>query len=136
MITAEQYFGSKPHSDEQLAVALNLLGRVNALIEEAVAGGEFSVAIDPDTGTQISGSKGGAGDGGFRLPGASTGAPNSSHKQAMAVDVYDPVGRLDNWITDETLERHGLYREAPAHTFGWCHLSTRCPNSGRRTFTP
>lgn len=136
MITQEQYFGAKPHSPEQDALATALLTRVNILLDDAIGSGAFTLIHDPDTGTQISGSKGGAGDGGFRLPGATTGAPNSSHKQAMAVDVYDPAGKLDAWLTDEKLEVYGLYREAPTATFGWCHLTTRPPHSGKRTFTP
>lgn len=134
MITQTQYFGAKPHTEAQDALATDLLMRVNLLIDEAVDAG-FVRSIDPDTGTEISGSKGGAGDGGFRLPGATTGAPNSSHKEARAVDVFDPAGKLDAWITDEVLEKYGLYRETPGATFGWCHLTTRPPKSGKRTFS-
>ena len=69
---------------------------------------------------------------------------HSSHKEARAVDVYDPSDRLDEWLDtfehgdgDNTrLEQHGLYREAPASTPTWCHLTTRAPHSGRRTFAP
>lgn len=136
MITQAQYFGSKPHTPEQDALATELLTRVNILLDDAIGSGVFTLQNDPDTGTQISGSKGGAGDGGFRLPGATTGAPNSSHKTAQAVDVFDPAGRLDAWLTDEKLTVYGLYREAPASTVGWTHLTTRAPNSGKRTFQP
>ena len=144
MITPEQYFGAKPHDAEQEIMADDLLVRVNALIAEAERSLEFTSAICPNTGTQISGSKGGTGDGGFRLPTATTGSPQSSHKQAKAVDVYDPLDKLDEWLDqfehgvgDNTkLAEHGLYREAPAHTPTWCHLSTRRPGSGRRTFNP
>lgn len=136
MITQEQYFGGKPHTEAEDALATDLLMRVNILIADAVGAGAFTMLNDPDTGSQISGSKGGSGDGGFRLPNATTGAPNSSHKQARAVDVYDPQGKLDAWITDEKLEVYGLYREAPEATFGWVHLTTRPPNSKKRTFTP
>ena len=135
MITVDQYFGAKPHSDEQRAAALHLLGKVNSMMDEAEATGVV-FSIDPDTGTQISGSKGGAGDGGFRLPEATTGSPKSAHKRAMAVDVYDPGGKFDAWINDDMLECYDLYREHPDSTPGWCHLQTRCPLSGRRTFTP
>ena len=134
MITWEQYFGAKPHTDEQGAFATNLLFRVNMLLDEARAAGAYHDAIDPDTGSQISGSRGGAGDGGFRLPTATTGATKSAHKEARAVDVFDPQGHLDAWLTDQTLEKYGLYREAPQSTYGWTHLTTRAPSSGRRTF--
>ena len=143
MISAEQYFGAKPHDAEQEIMADDLLVRVNALLDEAERDG-VTVPVCPNTGTQISGSKGGTGDGGFRLPTATTGSPQSSHKQAKAVDVYDPLDKLDEWLDqfehgvgDNTkLAEHGLYREAPAHTPTWCHLSTRAPRSGRRTFKP
>lgn len=136
MISLLDYFGGKQHSPEQEDAADDLLLRANALIDEAVADGDFKREADPDTGCEISGARGGSGDGGFRLSNAVTGAFNSSHKQAKAVDVYDPYGALDDWITDETLERHGLYREDPKDTPGWTHLTTRPPKSGKRTFIP
>ena len=143
MITSNQYFGPKPHSPEQADAADDLLTRVNALIDQAVYQGAFSRNVDPDTGSEISGSKGGAGDGGFRLPTSTTGSSRSSHKEARAVDVYDHHNRLDEYLdtfdTDEglgnaVLEQFGLYREASAATPGWCHLTTRAPGSGKRTF--
>lgn len=144
MITVQEYFGGKPHGAEHLAAAEDLLARVNALVSEAEAAGSCSPTVCPNTGTEISGSKGGSGDGGFRLPGSKTGAATSSHKEARAVDVYDPQGKLDGWLdrfegeggANSKLEEHGLYREAPIATPGWCHLSTRAPRSGRRTFFP
>ncbi len=144
MITSEQYFQAKPHTQEDDIVADDLLVRVNALCEEAERLGLLALLTCPNTGTQISGSKGGSGDGGFRLATATTGATNSAHKEAMAVDVYDPAGALDEWLDafehgvgDNTmLEQHGLYREAPASTPSWTHLQTRRPRSGRRTFQP
>lgn len=135
MISLDQYFGTKPHTDAQEAAAADLLDRVDALIDDAEKDG-FQRRLDPDTGSEISGSKGGSGDGGFRTPDSKTGAPNSSHKQAMAVDIYDMTNWLDDWLTDEKLTEHGLYREHPDDTPGWCHLTTRAPKSGRRTFKP
>lgn len=144
MITVAEYFGGKGHSDEHQENAENLLASVNGLLVEAEAAGAFTPTIDIDTGTEISGSHGGSGDGGFRLPNAKTGAPNSSHKTAQAVDVYDKDNRLDLWLDtfedgqggNTMLASHGLYREAGAATRGWTHLTTRAPKSGRRTFTP
>lgn len=136
MITIEQYFHGKEHSPDNYADAVDLLQLVNDLIDFAVSQGAFTRCVDVDTGSEVSGSRGGSGDGGFRLADSSTGSPNSSHKQAKAVDVYDPGNRLDDWLTDETLADFGLYREAPDSTPGWCHLSTRAPGSGRRTFNP
>jgi len=136
MITLEQYFGSKPYSRMEESRAVDLLERVNMLIDHAVSEGAFTRQIDPDTGSEISGSKGGSGDGGFRTQDSKTGAPGSAHKLAMAVDVYDPNGELDNWITDKILTVYGLYREHPSATVGWCHLGTKAPRSGKRTFLP
>lgn len=150
MITAAQYFGAKPHTQADEEVAKDLLARVNALIGEAVAAGAFVRVIDPDTGTEISGARGGAGDGGFRVRTSITGRPGSSHKEAKGVDPYDPDSRLDTWLDrfedgnggNSKLEAYGLYREHPDATRGgtpeqdWCHLQTRAPGSGRRTFRP
>lgn len=135
MITIEQYFRGKPHSLEKGLAADDLLKRVNALLAFAATCSAYVWPIDLDTMTQISGSRGGAGDGGFRLPESTTGAAKSSHKEARAVDVFDPHDILDNWLTDAVLAEYGLYREHPKHTHGWCHLTTRAPGSGRRTFT-
>ena len=144
MISAEEYFAGKPHSTEDEIAAADLLVRVNDLLAEAVRLCGFKRPTCPNTGTEISGSKGGAGDGGFRLSTSTTGSAKSSHKEARAVDVYDPGGWLDDWLDDyeigngdnTMLAEHGLYREAPNATEGWCHLSTRAPHSGKRTFQP
>jgi len=143
MISLEQYF-RKPHSAEQTVAAAEVLAKVNALVNEAVESDAVQWREDPDTGCPISGSKGGDGDGGFRTPGTRTGSAGSSHRQAMAVDVYDPGDLLDKWLDqfegvngeNSKLAKYALYREAAAATPGWCHLTTRAPGSGRRTFNP
>ena len=145
-VTLEQYFHDprtgidKPHTLEQRALADELLDRVNALLQAydqwRLSQGLAPAPICPHTGCYISGSPGGAGDGGFRLPSSSTGASTSSHKEARAVDVWDPSGDLDAWANDERLTQYALYREHPDATKGWCHLTTRAPGSGRRTFQP
>lgn len=143
MITIEQYFGAKPHSTKQALAATDLLRLVNMLCDEAEADG-VERQTDPDTGTEISGSKGGNGDGGFRMPGATTGRAMSSHKEGRGVDVFDPVNKLDDWLDlfegsegqNSKLEQCGLYRERPNETPGWSHLTTRAPSSGKRTFIP
>src|SRR3990167_2561276 len=99
-ISLEQYFGAKPHTAEHEAIFADLIERVNNLVEEAIAAGRFTRRIDPDTGTEISGSRGGAGDGGFRLPTSTTGKGLSSHKEAKAVDVYDPDNALDEYLDE------------------------------------
>ena len=136
MILLEQYFGGKPHSTEYAHAAVKLLWHVDCLLIAARIAGFYRDEIDPDTGTCISGSKRGNGDGGFRLQTATTGRPLSKHKLAAAVDVFDPFNQLDGWLTDEILAKHGLYREHPDDTPGWCHLQTIPPGSGKRTFKP
>lgn len=135
MITKEQYFNGKQRTAEQEENAEVLLVRVRAFLYHKATQGNYKYQIDPDTGTTISGSKGGTGGGGFRLP-DEAGAANSAHKQAQAVDVADAGDLLDNSITDEELAQFGLYREHPDDTPNWCHLTTRRPRSKRRTFKP
>jgi hypothetical protein len=122
-----------------------MLERVNKLLITAEQDGQWTRRVCPNTGTEISGSKNGQGDGGFRLGSATTGAAMSSHKEAKAVDVYDPREELDAWISlfdseegrkNSLLEAQGLYREHPDDTHGWCHLTTRAPASGWRTYKP
>ena len=136
MITKAQYFGSKKYTIEHEANADMLLAQVNVLLHQAELAGVYDYEIDKDTNSQISGSKGGAGDGGYRLPDSTTGSPSSSHKEGKGVDVYDPENKLDDWLTDWKLESVGLYREHQDWTPGWCHLTTRAPKSKRRTFIP
>ena len=54
----------------------------------------------------------------------------------LAVDIFDPKNEIDGAITDQLLIAHELYREHPAATKGWCHLTTRAPHSGNRSFLP
>ena len=136
MITLQDYFGDKAHPVEYNLNALTLLYRVNNLIAAFVTDtGEISVN-NPKTKTQISGNKGG--DGGFRLPTSTTGSSKSAHKQGMAVDIYDHGEHLDKWLDEkpDALIKYDLYREASVSTPGWCHLGTRKPLSGKRTFVP
>ena len=134
-ITQEDYFkayrGHDEITDEIRINAAGLLTAVNALLEDAIAQG-WSPMVNPATGTLISGQQ----NGGWRPQACPIGAPNSSHKQGAGVDVADGDGALDRTINDAMLEAHGLYREHPESTPGWCHLTTRAPKSGRRTFFP
>lgn len=144
MMTLSDYFGRKVRTAQDEANAIDLLTRVNGLVAEAENAGAIKPSVDPDTGTPISGSKGGAGDGGFRLSDAQTGRARSSHKAAQGVDKFDPQNQLDIWLNkfedgkggNTKLAQYGLYREHPSATPGWCHLQTRPTKSGRRTFYP
>ena len=144
MITQAQYFGAKPHTAEHVAAATELLFQVNALLTEFQLVTDREPDIDPDTGTEISGAKGGAGDGGFRLPTATTGRKLSTHKRGHGVDHYDPDNGLDEWLDtfeygdgkNSKLEQYGLYREHPSSTPTWCHLQDVPPGSGKQTYNP
>ena len=149
MITISDYFGSRMNHPQagpgMYANADELLGRVNRLLDAAKTAGAYDDEVDPDTGTQVSGSKGGSGDGGWRPSDAMTGAPNSKHKQGKACDVYDVGNKLDDYISmfdtandgNSLLEQMGLWREHPSATAGgWVHLQSVAPGSGKRTFQP
>ena len=136
MIILKDYFNNKI-AEVTPAISLNgldLLYKVNRLLADYVTKGNV-LRVSPKTGCLISGNK--DGDGGMRLQSSKTGSPNSAHKQGMAVDLYDH-GDLDKWIDEnpDVLIKYDLYREASVSTPGWCHLSTRKPMSGKRTFSP
>lgn len=149
MITTRQYFTNpttgegKDHTEQHEINAEILLRRVEQLVEHANTLQRFKRRNDADTGTEISGKVKGTGGGGFRGP-DEEGAEFSNHKQARAVDVFDPGDQLDKWLDEyedgeggnTMLDQYGLYREHPDDTPGWCHLQTRAPGSGRRTFKP
>ena len=140
MITIQQYAGKwldKPEWTKELqANAERLLAKVNEMIEIAKADGT-QFHINPKTGSLISGS----GLGGFRPQDCKIGAPRSSHKQALAIDLYDPVGSIDAWCMEnigygQTLAELGFYLEHPSKTIGWSHWSLQAPRSGNRVFLP
>jgi len=126
-----EWVGHVDATDERVENAEQLLASVNALLLEAEDSG-LIIPLNPRTGSCVSGTE----YGGFRPQSCPQGSEHSSHKEGAGVDVYDPRGMLDVWITDDILEQHGLYREAPSSTSTWCHLTTRAPHSGKRTFYP
>lgn len=136
MITMEEYVG--PHADspdwtlEREDNAADLLLRVNALVEYLTTECGLISQVNPHTGTEVSGET----FGGFRPQDCCQGAPDSSHKTGKGVDKYDPQNSMDDMLNNEILERFDLYREHPNATLGWCHLTTRAPHSGNRTFLP
>lgn len=137
MISLDQYVGphakSKDWTTARQDNALALLSATNKLLRMAEDDG-VKLPINPKTGSQVSGVT----FGGFRPQDCPQGRPESSHKQGQGVDVFDPANALDNWITKkpQVLVECGLYREHPDDTNTWCHLTTRAPGSGRRTFKP
>jgi hypothetical protein len=135
MITIAQYVGvHKSHpawTPVMQTNALVLLSKVNPLLEYLATLGVISPK-NPATGSNVSGVT----YGGWRPPECPQGAPNSSHKLARGVDVFDPSNDVDDTLTDAILERFALYREHPSATNTWCHLTDRAPNSKRRSFYP
>jgi len=133
MITKSDYFIGRAHTNEHDKQAEMLLFSVNNLLADAAKNG-VRLFLNPATGTFISGKT----EGGFRLPDCCQGAQNSSHKEAKGVDVFDPNNELDDWLTrnPSKLVEFNLYREHQSATEKWCHLTTRAPKSGRRTFLP
>lgn len=90
--------------------------------------------INPTTGTSVSGET----LGGFRPQGTAIGAPRSNHKEGLAVDRYDPDGRLDAWCIAnlDVLRQVGIWLEHPDATPGWAHWQVVAPKSGRQVFRP
>lgn len=137
MITLDQYAGKwATHRDwtpERMDNAERLLEACSRLETLAVQDGvEFP--DNPVTRNGISG----ATFGGFRPQDCPIGAPNSSHKEGLAVDRYDPDGEIDTWCLAHqgALAECGIYIEAPSKTRGWSHWTIRAPKSGRTVFLP
>lgn len=137
MITMEQYAGKWGDEFNASVVypvnAQILLNQVNAILDHLESEG-CEVKTNPITGCWV----GGESFGGFRPQSCPIGAPASAHKTGEAIDIYDPLNELDNFITKnpELLVRFGLYREHPDATPHWLHLTTRAPHSGNRSFYP
>jgi hypothetical protein len=136
MITLSDYFGKfNDHPAKTIAHVNNaerLLGKVNEMLTELFKTRNIDLDINPNTKTLIAGQT----YGGWRPPECDIGAPNSAHKTGEAVDIYDADGDIDGAIDDPLLRKYGLYREHPSATRSWCHLTTRAPKSGRRSFYP
>jgi hypothetical protein len=137
MITVEQYVGRWASSPDwtpaRMINAGKLLIAVNAIMAEmALAGVAFKE--NPATGSQVSGQT----YGGFRPQNCPQGAPRSSHKEALACDIYDPAGDIDAHLLKhpDLLIKYGIYIEDPAATVHWSHWSIKPPRSGKHIFTP
>ena len=139
MISRKDYLGTYAGcSDITPAISVNidrLLNKVNALLAY-MQQDKVIVPINMKTRTQISGDL----NGGFRPQDCAIGAPNSNHKQGLAVDLYDPLGKVDEWVTNpnnlKKIQALDLYFEDKSATEGWCHVQIVPPKSGRRWFLP
>jgi uncharacterized protein YcbK (DUF882 family) len=67
-----------------------------------------------------------------------TNAVHSKHLAGAAADIYDPDGKLKEFIMGNlrVLETIGLWAEHPDHTNGWVHVQMMPPKSGKRIFIP
>ena len=137
MISYQEYFGkwlgSPDATEERKTNAVKLLTSVRQLGLLATADGVIFL-VNAATKSRVSGTE----YGGFRPQSCPIGANNSAHKEALAVDIYDPRGDIDNWCFDnqDKLEQCGIYIEAPNKTIGWSHWTIRAPGSGKRVFMP
>ena len=139
MISKKDYLGIYANcADITPTVEANiyrLLSKVNALIQAATLN-KIPTPINIKTRNQISGEA----NGGFRPQDCKVGAPNSLHKQGLAIDLYDPTGALDNWVNEpkqaKLIESLGLYFEHKDYTQGWVHVQLNPPKSGKRFYIP
>ena len=140
MFTIEQYAGkwldSEDWTDQRYANAQKLQEACERLMELAEDAGVV-FETNPATGSIISGQT----LGGFRPQSCAQGAKLSAHKQALAVDLYDPSGEIDSWCVANSyrggaLEQCGIYLEHPSKTIGWSHWSVQAPRSKNRIFMP
>ena len=137
MITLRQYVG--PHSDsvdwnvERMANAERLLSAC-AKLEEMILKDGINLPVNPSTQSGVSGQT----MGGFRPQSCTQGAAKSSHKEGLAVDRYDPYGKIDDWCSSnlDKLVECGIYIEHPSATPGWSHWTIKAPKSGNRVFYP
>lgn len=133
-ITLEDYFGRtskiEEPSDQVVANATSLLGKVNDLFNELVEVYGLHQFAKPETRSGWRPSAYNA-----TVIGA---APNSKHITGNAIDLADNEGELDEFLYARThlLIKHGLYMEHPAATKSWCHLQDIPPRSGNRVFYP
>ena len=137
MITLTEYIG--PHFDscdwtEERQDNANRLLNACADLQTAMQDAGVKFPTNPSTGSGISGLT----FGGFRPQTCTQGAFASSHKLGLAVDRYDPVGAIDDFLLKhpDWLETFGIYIEHPSATVGWSHWSIKPPGSGRHIFLP
>lgn len=137
MITLSQYVGkwdsSPDWTDGRKENAIKLLDAVNKMMDCLSAYG-IEFPVNSSTNSQVSGQT----LGGFRPQNCTIGAPKSSHKEGLAVDIHDPINAIDNWLlqNQDKLDEFGIYIEAPTSTISWSHWSIKPPRSGRHVFQP
>lgn len=63
-------------------------------------------------------------------------AKKSKHMTGNAIDIQELDGSLKKLVTEDLLEKHGLYCEHFDYTKTWIHFQDISPKSGRRFFIP
>lgn len=131
LLTLEDYFGRhsavETPSEEVKANALDLLARVNVMLDRMC---HIEAARSPQVNS------------GWRPAGYNAGVPGaavkSKHITGQAIDLADPDGELDEYLStyQQALIEAGLFMEHPLATKNWCHLQSVPPRSGRRIFYP
>jgi hypothetical protein len=137
LFTEEEYFAVyKDHPDITDGIKNNVrrLHFACDMLSEYVKASGIKFQINPTTKSVIAGVK----NGGFRPQDCTVGAPMSSHKQGLAVDLYDPYEDIDNWCMkhQDILTNCGIYIESPTKTPHWTHWTIKPPVSGNRVFMP
>lgn len=106
---------------------------VNSLLARLEQAG-VPLETHPQTGTIISS--------GWRPPQINgqikNAAVRSKHMTGQACDLYDPEGRIDDWLMDNLPANRslGLWMEHPSATKGWAHVQIVPPASGKVVFYP
>lgn len=137
VITIQDYVGihfkSPDWNESRKNNGILLLRSYEALREDMISCGVL-FPDNPKTGNGISGQT----FGGFRPGDCPQGASNSSHKEGLGIDLFDPEEHIDRWcITNQSyLRGHGIYIEHPSATIGWSHWTIRSPKSGHTVFYP
>ena len=140
MISITQYIGPFAKCGDltppRYANAQRLLLACNRLEALALYEG-VNFLNNPKTRSGISGET----YGGFRPQCCQQGSEHSAHKEALAVDRYDPGDVIDKWVFTSPAAlalatELGMYFEHPSATPGWSHWSIKAPPSGHRFFYP
>lgn len=138
MITILDYAGkwlnTPDWTPEREANARERLLPAVQMLEDMMAADGIVFPVNPATGNGVSGKY----YGGFRPQACTIGAPQSNHKQGLAVDRFDPANAIDNWCMAhlDALEQCGIWIEHPDKTDGWSHWQCVPPHSGNRVFWP
>ena len=137
MLTLTEYVGPHFDSDDwtpKRQENAEMLMEACAMLQTTMVAAGVRFPTNPATGSGISGQT----FGGFRPQSCPQGAPDSAHKEGLAVDRYDPHGEIDAWLMkhEDVLAEHGIYIEHPDKTIHWSHWSIKPPRSGRHIFWP